>query len=326
MNILITGALGFIGSHISQFYLQKGDHVMGLDNRSGQYPSRVYNNTLSLLTKHTMFSFYPLDIRARSKLSSLVHALRPDVIIHAAAITGIRDSTKIPYECMETNVLGTQSVLDACREYKNVRVVLLSSSSVYGDQPAGPFNENAPLKPKSIYAISKQTMESVAKYYAHQYNLPILIIRPFSVYGPGGRMNMLPYLLLKSAITKTPFIQFGTNEQNRRDWTYIDDFVCALERLIAVHKMGYDIYNIGLGCPIGIDDFLAIFQSHLPLITDSPLTVVHNVKPSCEMEITYADTSKLIHRIGASPKTPIEEGIRNLLEYYRANRKIYFPR
>lgn len=326
MNILITGALGFIGSHVAQRYLQQKHHVIGLDNRSGLYPSPVYSNTLSRLQKYPLFAFHPLDIRVRSDLSSLIHTAQPDVIIHTAAITGIRDSAKIPYECMETNVLGTQNVLDSCKNDAHVRIVLLSSSSVYGDQPTGPINENVPLKPKSIYAISKMAMESIARYYAQQFALSVLVVRPFSVYGPGGRMNMLPHLLLRSALTQAPFHQFGTNEQNQRDWTYIDDFVYALDRLISVQKNGFEIYNIGSDHPVGVADFIKVFQKHLPIVTSAPLRVTCKPKPSYEMDSTHADISALIRRIGVFPKTSLDRGLKNVLMYYRANPNIYFPK
>ncbi|MDP1722378.1 MAG: NAD-dependent epimerase/dehydratase family protein [Candidatus Gottesmanbacteria bacterium] len=326
MNILITGALGFIGSHIAQHYLQKGDHVIGIDNRSGWYPLRVYNYTESLLMKHTFFSFHPLDIRRHTELSSFVQKVNPDIVIHAAALTGIRDCAQRPYECMETNALATQGLLEACKTIGDVRLVLLSSSSVYGDQPGVPFEENALLNPKSIYAISKQTVETMAVYYSRHYRLPILMIRPFSVYGPRGRMNMLPHMLLASVITATPFLQFGTNTQNKRDWTHVDDFIYALGRIINTHKTGYDVFNIGSGNPVGIVDFIKTFRKHLSLMTSAPLRIIHKPKPLYEMEITHADTTKLIDHIGVIPKTSLDKGLGNLLTYYRANRNIYFPK
>ncbi|MEK7141863.1 MAG: NAD-dependent epimerase/dehydratase family protein [Patescibacteria group bacterium] len=324
MNIFITGALGFIGSHISQHYLLNGDRVMGLDNRSGQYPSRIYNDMLSLLKKHALFSFHSLDVRSRLELASVVRNAQPDIVIHTAALTGVRDGAQRPSECMETNSMGTQNILDACREYKNVRVVLLSSSSVYGDQTAGPFRENALLHPRSIYAISKQAAESIAEYYAHQYKLPMLVIRPFSVYGPRGRMNMLPFLLLRSAITGQPFHQFGNNDSNKRDWTYIDDFVEATSRLIQSKKGQFEVFNIGSGNPIGIDDFVDEFKRQTKSILGKTIIIRKKPKPGYEMEITYADTKKLRENIGPISFTPIQEGIRHFLQFYQKHQSVYF--
>ena len=323
MNIFITGALGFIGSHISQHYLLNGDRVMGLDNRSGQYPSRIYNDMLSLLkTRAVFFSLPGCSVAARAGFCGAKCTAR--YCYTHRRINRCWDGAQRPSECMETNSMGTQNILDACREYKNVRVVLLSSSSVYGDQTAGPFRENALLHPRSIYAISKQAAESIAEYYAHQYKLPMLVIRPFSVYGPRGRMNMLPFLLLRSAITGQPFHQFGNNDSNKRDWTYIDDFVEATSRLIQSKKGQFEVFNIGSGNPIGIDDFVDEFKRQTKSILGKTIIIRKKPKPGYEMEITYADTKKLRENIGPISFTPIQEGIRHFLQFYQKHQSVYF--
>ncbi len=325
MKILITGALGFIGSHISEHYLLKGDEVFGVDNQSGKYPADLYHYNRSLLVKHKLFSCYSMDIKHRTGLDALIKTVSPNVVVHTAALTGVRDGANHPYQYVSNNTLGTQNLLEACRKKDNIKIILLSSSSVYGDQSQGPFSEQTRLLPKSIYAISKQAMESIAEYYSKYYGLNILIVRPFSVYGPRGRMNMLPLILLKSIAYNQPFYRFGNDKNNKRDWTYVNDFVEALDRLIQKKSNNFDIINIGSGNPMGIEQFLVIFKTLSYQILHKRVTEVKIDKPAYEMETTWADTSKLFRYIGKTEFTPLNKGVENLLKYYHTRWNTYFP-
>lgn len=324
MKILITGAAGFIGSHLAEYFLKQGNIVTGIDNLSGAYPSRTYQHTLSVLAHYSAFSFEDIDIRSRTRLSQCINETKPAMIVHAAALTGIRDGATHPYQYVENNVLGTQNLLEACKERPERTVVLLSSSSVYGSQKKVPFREDAHLNPTSIYAISKQSVEAIAEYYSRQYGLDVLVIRPFSIYGPRGRMNMLPFLLLRSAITGQPFYQYGTDENNKRDWTYIDDFVKAVSGLIQSKKHRFEIVNIGSGNPVGIDDFIDEFRKQAKSILGKTIIIKKKSKPDYEMDITYADTKKLRGKIGRISFTPVRQGIRRFLQFYQKHQSVYF--
>lgn len=324
MKILITGAAGFIGSHLTEYFLKHGNVVIGIDNFSGAYPNRSYQHTLSVLGHYSAFSFKDIDIRSHTRLSQFVNETDPAMIIHAAALTGIRDGAIQPYRYIKNNVLGTQSLLEACKERPGRTVVLLSSSSVYGSQKKVPFREDAHLNPASIYAISKESMEAIAEYYSRQHGLNILVIRPFSIYGPRGRMNMLPFLLLRSAITGRPFYQFGNNDTNKRDWTYIDDFVKTTAKLIQLKRHRFEIVNIGSGNPVGIDDFIDEFRRQAESILGKTIITKKKPKPDYEMDITYADTTKLRSKIGRVSFTPIQNGIKCFLQFYQKHQSVYF--
>lgn len=324
MKILITGAAGFIGSHLAEHFLKRDNFVIGIDNFSGAYPNRTYQHTLSVLDHYNAFSFKDIDIQSRTRLSQFINETKPAMIIHAAALTGIRDGATHPYQFVKNNVLGTHNLLETCKEHALHTVVLLSSSSVYGSQKKVPFREDAHLNPTSIYAISKQSVESISKYYSQQHGLNVLVIRPFSIYGPRGRMNMLPFLLLRSAITGQPFYQFGNNDTNKRDWTYIDDFVKTTAKLIQSKKHRFEIVNIGSGNPVGIDDFIDEFRRQVESILKKTIVIIKKPKPDYEMDITYADTKKLRSKIGPILFTPIQKGIRHFLQFYQKHQSVYF--
>lgn len=325
MKILITGTAGFIGSHLVEHYLSKKNTVLGVDNFSGAYPPHIFHHNLSFLEKYPCFSFEHADIGVANKLAQLVGDFKPDCVIHAAALTGIGESEKNPYQYVKTNTLGTHALLEACKPHKSIRVVLLSSSSVYGRQKTVPFDEGAILKPISIYAISKHAMEEIAGYYASQCEMNILIIRPFSVYGPRGRLNMLPFLLLGSAAYKKPFSLYGKNENNQRDWTYIDDFVLATDRLISGAGRGLEIFNVGSGHPVGIEDFVSLFRTLARQILKKDVRVVPKEKPTYEMDITYASTQRLFAHIGPFTFTPLAAGLERFLGSVQQSWGVYFP-
>jgi len=323
-KIFITGCLGFIGSHLSEYFLKKGYLVFGIDDLSNKYSSKLYQFTLNSLKKSKEFRFKKISILDTDTVNLFISQIKPDYFIHCAAKVGVRDSVDNPGLYYNINVKGTKNLLDAIlKNDPKTKTILFSSSSVYGDNKI-PFSENMKPKPLSPYGISKYQMEKLARQYVVKHNLNLVIIRAFSVFGPRGRVDMLPFLLFKHNLTGKPFTIFGTNENNLRDWTYIDDFVEGINKIIQKWPKDFEVFNIGHGQSIGIEDFVKYYLSFLKKYSKNNLKIIHKPRKGIESSVTLADISKAEKMIGFTPKVSWKEGLKKTVKYFCKNQSLYF--
>jgi len=310
-SVLITGAIGFIGSHLAENLLKNGFKITGIDNFSGAYDKKYYLDNLNLLNKHKYLTFNKINLLNKKAVCFILKKKRFDYIIHCAAKTNVRKSTKNPHQYLKNNVLGTQILLEAIKQYNPLsKIVMFSSSSVYGKQRGIPFRENMVPNPISPYGFSKYLMELVAKYYSDNYKLRIVILRPFSVYGPRGREDMLPSILLKSVKNDALFTQYGNDKNNQRDWTYINDVVKVITKIVNNYSFkSYEIFNIGQSHPIGIQSFVKKFCG----VVGKKIKINQVSRLNIEIPIVSADITKAEKILKFKAKINLSSGLQNLL-------------
>lgn len=324
-KIIVTGAAGFIGSHVAETLLRAEYQVIGLDNLNDYYFPDLKRLNLARLEKYPGFASRQLDIVDRQQVLPLIKKAKPLFLIHAAARAGVRASVRNPLVYTETNVFGTHVLLEAVRrESPDTKVILLSSSSVYGPQSEVPFREGMIPKPQSPYALSKYLMELLAQHYYQFYRVRLVVIRPFSIYGPRGRPDMAPFLLIRAAERGEDFTQYGCNADNQRDWTYVDDFVAGVSRLMEhFHFSSFEIFNFGNGQPVGIDDLVKLEKKMIKKYLGKELRVVKEPRSREELPITYADIGKAHKLLGYGPQTDLERGLVELFSDYVKRRESY---
>jgi nucleoside-diphosphate-sugar epimerase len=326
-KILITGVAGFIGSHIAEKLLKKGYAVDGLDDLNDYYSPKIKEFNLSFLQKYDLFKFKHLDILSQKEIYEIIEKGKYDYLVHCAARAGVRASVADPLIYSKTNIIGTQILLEGLRLYSpDTKSILLSSSSVYGIQKKSPFSEEMMPNPTSPYGASKYSMELMAKQYSSFFDLSLVIVRPFSIYGPRGRVDMAPFLMVNSAENGRPFIKYGTNEDNKRDWTYIDDFVDGILKIINHGFRGYELVNLGNNDPIGIDDFVDHSRKMIREYLKKDLSVIEKPRSKEELPITFADINKAKKLFGYAPQTDFEKGFELFIKYYLDNKDKYHHR
>ncbi|MBV33004.1 MAG: hypothetical protein CMK36_06145, partial [Porticoccaceae bacterium] len=248
-KILVTGCAGFIGSHVCEFLLKRGETVLGIDNINDYYDTSQKTQNLEILKKYANFEFSKEDIRT----TSIISKWKPDKICHLASMAGVRYSIKNPKIYVKVNIEGFIHILDEARENNINHIVYASSSSVYGLNTKVPFSEtDAIVTPNSPYATSKMAMELYAKTYSQLYNISLLGLRFFSVYGPRGRPDMAPYKFLKAIMDGTKFKKYGDG-LSMRDYTYIDDIVDGIiSSLENKSNMSCEVINLGNSNPVSL--------------------------------------------------------------------------
>jgi UDP-glucuronate 4-epimerase len=329
-RILVTGAAGFIGFHLSQRLLAEGNLVVGLDNLSPYYDVRLKEDRLKQLASHGNFSFVRADIADRQAMERLFARERPRVVVHMAAQAGVRYSVENPHAYVDSNLVGFMNVLEGCRQAVVEHLVFASSSSVYGANTRTPFSVHHNVDhPLSLYAATKKANELMAHTYAALYGLPCTGLRLFTVYGPWGRPDMAPYLFTKAILEDRP-IEIFNEGRMRRDFTYIDDIVEGVARLIprkpaenaawdrnfpdpATSFAPYRIYNIGNNTPVFLEEFIALLEKHLGRKASKTLLPM---QPG-DVPETCADVDDLIAEIGFRPQMPLDEGIGLYVRWFR---------
>jgi UDP-glucuronate 4-epimerase len=329
-RILVTGAAGFIGFHLSRLWLEQGLAVHGLDNLNDYYDPRLKQDRLALLEQYPQFTFTRLDLKDKLTLDRLFAELRPDYVVHLAAQAGVRYSIDHPYAYLDSNLTGFLNILEACRQFPVRHLLYASSSSVYGGNSVVPFSTRHPVDhPVSLYAATKKANELMAHTYSHLYNIPTTGLRFFTVYGPWGRPDMA-YFSFTKAILAGEAIKVFNQGQMERDFTYIDDIVAALDRLLPLIPVRddhwndadgdlsasfapYKIYNIGNNQPEMLGTFIAALEAALGQ------TAVKTYLPMQPGDVTrtYADTSDLERDIGFKPHTSIQDGLGRFVTWYR---------
>jgi UDP-glucuronate 4-epimerase len=316
-RVLVTGAAGFIGSHVAERLLARGDEVIGIDNVNDYYPVQYKRENIAILKGSPRFSFIEGDICDREIVSDLFGRNEISHVAHLAARAGVRPSIENPFIYQEANVQGTLTVLDAARAGGVQNTVITSSSSVYGNSTQIPFREDdsATDRPISPYAATKKATEVLAHTYHSLYGMNINVVRPFTVYGPRGRPDMAPWLFLSAALDGKAIRKFGDGS-TRRDYTFIDDFAAGFVNAID-REFGYEIFNLGNSATVSLNEALETVES----VTGKKLTVEQLPAQPGDVNLTNADISKARTKLGYEPKTSFREGMRRFHDWFvRARR------
>ncbi len=329
-NILVTGAAGFIGFHLSDRLLQRGDTIVGLDNLNDYYDVRLKQDRLAQLAGRSGFTFLRRDLADRNGIAELFRDHRFDGVIHLAAQAGVRYSLTNPHAYVDSNLVGFVNILEGCRQARVGHLVYASSSSVYGANTQMPFSVHHNVDhPVSLYAATKKANELMAHTYSHLYGLPTTGLRFFTVYGPWGRPDMALYLFTKAILEDQPINVFNEGKM-RRDFTYVDDIVEGVIRVAdripkpdetwsgerpdpGTSRAPYRIYNLGNHQPVELQYFIATLEKALGK------TARRNLLPMQPGDVpaTYADVDDLMRDVGFHPSTPIEVGIQRFVDWYR---------
>lgn len=323
MPVLVTGAAGFIGYHVSEALLARGESVVGLDNLSPYYDVELKRARLARLEGSAGFRFIRADIGDRPAFGDALAGVADiDRVVHLAAQAGVRYSLDHPFVYAETNVVGHLVILEYCRALKNLRhLVYASSSSVYGANTELPFSvEDRVDRPVSLYAATKRTNELMSRSYAHLYGLPQTGLRFFTVYGPWGRPDMAIYIFTKAILAGEPIHLFNGGDM-RRDFTFIDDIVqgvlAALDKPPqgAPGKPPHRLYNLGNS---RVEPLTRVVELIEGLLGKKAKVIDEPMQPG-DVKETYADIAASERDLGFSPTTPLDVGLPKFIEWYRAH-------
>ena len=335
MKILVTGAAGFIGSFLAKRLIARGDEVVGLDNLNDYYDVNLKLGRLKQMSMERNFTPVRLDLHDRDGIARLFSENRFDAVVNMAAQAGVRYSLTNPYAYADSNLTGFLNVLEGCRHTGVKHLVFASSSSVYGANTKMPYSVHDNVDhPVSLYAATKKANELMAHAYSSLYRLPCTGLRFFTVYGPWGRPDMAYFLFTRAIIEGRPIDVFN-NGKMKRDFTYIDDIIEAVVRVIdripepdpswsgaapdsATSYAPYRLYNIGNNQPVELLRFIEVLEEVLGK------KAVKNMLPmqAGDVPATYADIGDLMRDVGFKPSTPIEEGLRKFVEWYKQYHKV----
>ena len=330
MKVLVTGAAGFIGMHVCERLLARGDEVVGVDNLNDYYDVTLKEARLARLTPQPGFKLARLDIADRPGMAALFERERPQRAINLAAQAGVRYSLQNPHAYVDSNVVGFVNVLEGCRHAGVEHLVYASSSSIYGGNTRMPFSEHDNVDhPVSLYAATKKANELMAHTYSHLFRLPTTGLRFFTVYGPWGRPDMALFLFTKAILAGRPIDVFNHGRM-RRDFTYIDDIAEGVIRVLdrppvpdpsfdpmdpdpASSDAPYRVLNIGNNQPVELMGYIETLERALGR------TAIKNFLPLQDGDVpaTYADTADLKALTGFSPATSVEDGVGRFVDWYR---------
>ena len=313
MKALVTGAAGFIGSHLSERLLTDGWDVVGVDNFDDFYDPQVKRRNIEACLRHEAFQLVEADIRDSEAMEGVVGG-GVDIIVHLAARAGVRPSIARPLLYADVNVNGTMVLLEAAKKHKVTKFIFGSSSSVYGNSRKVPFSEEDNVDfPISPYAATKKACELICHTYRHLYGIAITCLRFFTVYGPRQRPDLAIHKFCRLIEQDRPIPVYGDGTM-MRDFTYIDDIVNGT--VAAMEKCeGFKIYNLGESRPISVNDLIAEIEKALGRKAVKEYQAVQ----AGDVERTYADVSKAVNELGYNPSTAIEEGLRLFVAWFRQN-------
>jgi UDP-glucuronate 4-epimerase len=329
MKVLVTGAAGFIGFHLSRRLLERGDIVVGLDNVNDYYDVSLKEARLALLDPHENFSLNRLELEDEASVSRLFEREGFDRVVHLAAQAGVRYSIENPRAYIDSNIIGTLNILEGCRHNPVEHLVYASSSSVYGMNTQMPFSVHDNVDhPLSLYAASKKSNELMAHTYSNLFDIPTTGLRFFTVYGPWGRPDMALFHFTRSIIKGEPIDVFNYGN-HRRDFTYIDDIVEGVIRTLdhtatasaawnsddpdpGTSKVPYRVYNIGNSAPVELNHYIEVIEQCVGR------KAIKNLLPLQPGDVpdTYADVTALIDDTGYKPDTPVEVGIKHFVDWF----------
>lgn len=330
MRILITGAAGFVGFHLSKSMLNKENEVVGIDNLNDYYETNLKTTRLDILKKMDGFTFHKIDLKDKANVDAIFEKYKPEYVVNLAAQAGVRYSIEKPYVYVDSNLVGFMNILEACRHFPVKHLLYASSSSVYGGNKEVPFSTNHNVDhPVSLYAATKKSNELMAHVYSHLYGIPTTGLRFFTVYGPYGRPDMAYFSFTKNILNGKPIKVFNHGKMER-DFTYIDDIVEGVEKLIPMAPQAssnwsekeddlstsfapYKIYNIGNNNPVPLMRFINALEASLGKEAEK---IYMDMQPGDVMK-TYADVSDLERDINFKPSTSIEDGIQKFVDWYK---------
>lgn len=335
MKVLVTGSAGFIGSNLSLRLLERGDEVIGLDNLNDYYDVNLKLARLERNQSHSGYTELRIDLADRAAVGDAFARHKPDRVVNLAAQAGVRYSITNPHSYIETNVVGFTNILEGCRYHDVEHLVYASSSSVYGANTRMPFSVHHNVDhPVSLYAATKKANELMAHTYSHLYGLPTTGLRFFTVYGPWGRPDMALFLFTRHILAGEPIDVFNYGK-HRRDFTYIDDIVEGVIRVLdrvpvpnaewssdepdsASSKSPYRLYNIGNNQTVELMRYIEVLEQCLGR------TAEKNMLPLQPGDVpdTYADVEDLARDVDYRPGTPVEVGVARFVEWYRAFYKV----
>lgn len=332
MKVLITGAAGFIGFHLTQNLLKEGHEVIGIDNINNYYDINLKFDRLkelgierdnaiqfhkSSINADGLFEFIRMNIEDREALPELFKKHNFDVVCNLAAQAGVRYSIENAQAYIDSNIQGFINVLECCRNYGVKRLVYASSSSVYGNSDSVPFNETQNVDhPISLYAATKKSNELMAHTYSHLYGIQTIGLRFFTVYGPWGRPDMAMFLFTDAILKNLPIKVFNEGDLSR-DFTYIDDIVRGLVATLtqdSKNNKTYQLFNIGNNRPVKLLDFIQAIESELGIVAEKEFLPMQDG----DVKITWADSSSLIHNYHYRPSTTIDVGVKKFIDWYKS--------
>ena len=309
-NVLVTGGAGFIGSHACESLLESGFNVICIDNFDDYYDPRIKERNISGFSKRTNFKIYKNDITDVGALAPVFKSNKIDAILHMAAKAGVRPSIENPLPYVKTNVEGTLNLLEMARQFKIRKFVFASSSSVYGLGKV-PFSENINVNsPISPYAATKISGELLCRTYNSLYKMPIVCLRLFTVYGPRGRPDMAPYKFMKLILEDKEIPMYGDGS-SKRDYTYVADIVAGITASME-SKISFEIINLGNSSPVDLKKFISVIEKH----TGKKAKIKQMEEQKGDVPITYADISKAKKLLDWKPKTSLDTGIKNMVDWY----------
>ncbi|MEM7432713.1 MAG: NAD-dependent epimerase [Pseudomonadota bacterium] len=330
MKILVTGAAGFIGFYTSKQLLERGDTVVGLDNFNDYYDVRLKHSRAEILQSYDKFSMKRMDLADREGMEALFADEKFDRVVHLAAQAGVRYSIENPHAYIDSNIVGTLHVLEGCRHHNVENLVYASSSSVYGANTTMPFSVHKNVDhPLALYGATKKANELMAHSYSNLYGLPTTGLRFFTVYGPFGRPDMALFMFTKNIIEGKPIDVFNYGK-HRRDFTYVTDIVEGVVRTMdnvaasnedwdsdhpdpGTSRAPYKIYNIGNQQPVELTRYIELIEENVGKKAEQNLLPLQ----AGDVPDTWADTEALANDVGYSPSTPVEEGVKNFVDWYR---------
>jgi len=331
MKILVTGTAGFIGSHVAQRLLARGDEVIGLDNLNDYYDVTLKQARLARLIDVPGYTHITADLADRAAMEQVFATHKPQRVINLAAQAGVRYAAENPHVYVQSNVVGFLHVLEGCRHHGVEHLVYASTSSVYGANTAMPFSEHASAEhPLTLYAASKKANEMMAHSYAHLYGIPCTGLRFFTVYGPWGRPDMALFLFTRAILEGKPIRVFN-HGRHKRSFTYVDDIVEGVVRTLdrvpgkdpawsgarpdpATSGVApYRLYNIGNEQPVELLRYIEVLEQHLGRKAQMELLPL---QPG-DVPDTEADVSDLIADVGYRPVVPVEEGVARFVQWYK---------
>lgn len=312
MRVLVTGAAGFIGSHVAELLLERGDTVAGLDNFNDYYNPAQKRDNAALLARYPRFTMHEVDLRDESGVARVIAEGAFDGIIHLAAMAGVRYSIEHAPLYVDVNVRGSVNLLEAARKSGAPHFVFASTSSVYGKTECIPFQEDDPLgRPLAPYPATKLAVEALGYAYHNMFALSFTALRFFSVYGPRGRPDMMPYHITDCVVHERTFQLYDAGEMYR-DWTYVGDIARGVAAAVE-RPLGYERINLGRGEPVRMADFVTLIEQ----LVGKSARMETPPAPASEPHITYADISKARRLLDYHPQTSVEEGLAQFWAWYQ---------